>query len=631
MDGEADGAMIRQAEQLQAGHGPRRPRAGGQIQTRCSVTPLSLRDDYARGRKPSEVVAEVYDRIEAGPLAPVWIATVPREVAMARARVLERRVAGRALPLYGVPFAVKDNIDVEGIPTTAGCPAFAYTPSAIATVVRNLLQAGAILIGKTNLDQFSTGLTGTRSPYGACSSVFDDRYISGGSSSGSAVAVAQDLVAFALGTDTAGSGRVPAAFNNLVGLKPTRGLLSGSGVVPACRSLDCISILARTCADAHVVWSTARGYDPGDPYSREPRPGEDAAPWLGGPVRFGVPGAHQLEFFGDEEAAQLYRGATARMEELGGRKVEIDFSIFRAASDLMYSGPWAAERVAAFSGFLETHAEEMNPIVRKIISDSSRFTAVDVFKSEHKMRELRRASQKEWDRMDVLLLPTTGTIYTQEAAEADPIQINTNLGIYTNFVNLLDLAAVAIPAGFRRNGLPFGVSLIGRAFSDEALLVLGDRFGHTRSDTAPPYHDLGSELGPCPPGCVELAVVGSHLSGQPMNRLLKERGARLLRTTRTAEEYRLFALDTSPVKPGLVRENDYRGPGIEVEVWAIPENHFGGFVATISAPLVVGNVALRNGASVKGLLCEPAAIESAREITRHGGWRGYLAYASSME
>jgi allophanate hydrolase len=316
---------------------------------------------------------------------------------------------------------------------------------------------------------------------------------------------------------------------------------------------------------------------------------------------------------------------------MGGRKVEIDFSIFRAAADLLYSGPWVAERMAAINGFMQCHADEMHPVVRKIIAGASRYTAVDAFKSEYKLRELRRASQKEWDRMDVLLLPTTGTTYTHEAVEADPIQLNTNLGFYTNFVNLLDLAAVAIPAGFRRNGLPFGVSLIGPAFCDEALLVLGDRFGHTRSDAPLPHFNLDAELGPRPPGCVEIAVVGAHLSGQPLNRHLKERGSRLLRTTRTAPGYRLFALDTSPAKPGLVREDDYRGPGIEVEVWAMPEDRFGGFVDAVPSPLVIGNVALHDGASVKGFLCEPAAIESAQEITRHGGWRGYLAYASSMK
>jgi allophanate hydrolase len=297
--------------------------------------------------KPSEIIADIYDRIDSAPLAPVWISLVPREAALKRAHELEADPQAAAKPLYGLPFAIKDNIDLAGLPTTAGCPAYAYSPTASATVVQRLLDAGAIAIGKTNLDQFATGLVGMRSPHGACSSVFDSRYISGGSSSGSAVAVASGLASFSLGTDTAGSGRVPAAFNGLIGLKPTRGLLSTRGVVPACRTLDCVSILAKTCREAHAVLQAARGFDPLDPFSRAPTEGQDAAPWLGGPFHFGVPAPDQLQFFGDEEAAALYAKAIADMEAIGGEKVEIDFSIFRAAADLLYSGPWVAERLAA--------------------------------------------------------------------------------------------------------------------------------------------------------------------------------------------------------------------------------------------------------------------------------------------
>src|ERR1700730_16191350 len=307
----------------------------------------SLRALYASKQvQPSEVIAAVYDRIAAAPTKPIWISLVPREEALARARQLENDAAARTPALYGVPFAIKDNIDLAGLPTTAGCPAYSYSPKRSATVVARLLSAGAMPIGKTNLDQFATGLVGTRSPHGACSSVFDERYISGGSSSGSAVAVARQLVSFSLGTDTAGSGRVPAAFNNLIGLKPTRGLLSTAGVVPACRTLDCVSIFARTCDDAHKVWHASSGFDSGDPFSRVPRPGEDAAPWLDAPFRFGVPPPDQLEFFGDEEAPVLYAEAMRKVERLGGQRVEIDFSIFRAAADLLYQGPWVAERLA---------------------------------------------------------------------------------------------------------------------------------------------------------------------------------------------------------------------------------------------------------------------------------------------
>ncbi len=587
----------------------------------------ALRELYrSREARPSEVVAEVYRRIASGPLEPVWISLVPREVALARARKLEADSLGAAKPLFGVPFAVKDNIDVAGVPTTAGCPAYSYSPSGNATVVQALVDAGAIPIGKTNLDQFATGLVGTRSPYGACSSVFDPRYISGGSSSGSAVAVASGLVSFALGSDTAGSGRVPAAFNNLIGLKPTRGVLSTLGLVPACRTLDCVTVLAHTCHDAHTVLQAARGFDPLDPFSRAPAPGQDAAPWLAGAFRFGVPPASQLEFFGDREAASLYQQSLAAMEALGGEKVEIDFAPFRAAADLLYSGPWVAERLAELRGFMDGHAADMDPIVRQIISGAGRHTAVDAFQAVYRLAELRRATEAEWKRMDVLVLPTAGTIYTYEEVAAEPIRLNTNLGYYTNFVNLLDLAAVAVPAGFRRNGLPFGVSVIGPAFCDEALLTVASRYH--RSQTAVPGPPVDLER--CPPGCVPLAVVGAHLAGEQLNWQLTERGARRIKACRTAPYYRLYALDrTMPPKPGLVRDDTFQGPGIELEVWAVPDDRFGSFVVEVPPPLGIGSVTLDNGETVKCFICEPYAIAGATEITRFGGWRSYLSHTAS--
>ena len=581
----------------------------------------SLRTLYrSRAAKPTDVVAAVYDRIGGGPLAPVWISLVPRKYAMAQARELENDPLAAARPLYGVPFAIKDNIDLSGLATTAGCPAYAYQPVQSATVVQSLVDAGAIPIGKTNLDQFATGLVGTRTPHGACSSVFDQRYISGGSSSGSAVAVAKGLVSFALGSDTAGSGRVPAAFNNLVGLKPSRGALSTLGLVPACRTLDCVSIFGATCHDAWTVWDSAGGFDAADPFSRATA-GQSAAPWAGGPFRFGVPAAEQLEFFGDDEAAGLYRKAVGAIEGIGGQKVEIDFSVFRAAADLLYSGPWVAERLAALRQFVDLHGDQMDPVVREIISSARRYTAVDAFEAEYRLRELRRATESQWDSMDVLVLPTTGTIYTHEAVAAEPIRLNTNLGYYTNFVNLLDLAAVAVPAGFRTTGLPFGVSFIGPAFTDEALLAVADRYHRTWAKLPGPAIDLGA----CPPGCIAVAVVGAHLKGQPLNRQLTERGARLLKSCRTARGYRLYALDrTMPPKPGLVRDEGFDGKGIEVEVWAVPEDRFGGFVAEVPPPLGIGNATLDSGETVKCFICEPYAIRGATEITHFGGWRNYL-------
>ena len=476
----------------------------------------SLRELYKSGvASPADVIATIYDRMNEQPLEPVWISVVPREKALLRARRLERDPVGPVRPLYGVPFAIKDNIDLACLPTTAACPAYAYAPARSAPVVQALVDAGAIPMGKTNMDQFATGLVGTRSPHGACSSVFDARYISGGSSSGSAVAVASGLASFALGTDTAGSGRVPAAFNGLVGLKPTRGVLSTQGVVPACRTLDCVSILSWTCDDAHTVWNAARGFDADDSFSRLPGAGDEAAPWLAGGFRFGVPSASQLEFFGDDAAAALYAQAVERMEALGGRKVEIDFGIFRAAADLLYAGPWVAERYAAIRHFVEAHADEMNPVVRGIIEGARRYSAVDAFEAEYKLRDLRRAAEGQWENMDVLLLPTTGTIYTHEAVAKAPVQLNTNLGYYTNFVNLLDLAAVAVPAG--------------RAGQRTAVRRVADRPGLQRASAAvprrslPPRADRGARRRPGPGGLSARVHRGGSGGGAPVRAAAQSR------------------------------------------------------------------------------------------------------------
>jgi len=589
---------------------------------------------YDAGETPASVLGHVYGRIAGEQLNPVWISLVSRERIEARAAALGR--ADRAgLPLYGVPFAVKDNMDVAGMGTTAACPAFAYTATETATAIRRLEDAGAVLVGKTNLDQFATGLVGTRSPFGACSSVFDADHISGGSSSGSAVAVARGLVSFALGTDTAGSGRVPAAFNNLVGLKPTRGALSTRGVVPACRSLDCVSVFGLTAGDAARVFDAARGFDPADSFSRLSA-GEDApALWLPGPFRFGVPRESQWEFFGDGEAQKLYESSVAGLESLGGVRAELDFRPFAEAAALLYAGPWVAERLAALGGFFASHADDVNPIVRGIIEGASKYSAVDAFTGLYRLEELRRESSQAWRDADVLLLPTTGTTYTRAQVEADPVRLNTNLGYYTNFANLFDLAVVAVPAGLRPNGLPFGVSLVGAAGNDRALLRLGDRLhrrmGGRLGGTSTLLGDTRSLSPPIPPpGCVPVAVVGAHLTGQPLNHQLTSRGARLTAATRTAAGYRLYALPgTAPPKPGLIRD-----PGaetsIEVEVWAVPTAHFGGFVAAIPAPLGIGSVALADGSSVSGFICEPFAVEGAREITQFGGWRAYLASGTAV-
>ena len=386
--------------------------------------------------------------------------------------------------------------------------------------------------------------------------------------------------------------------------------------------------LSLTCDDAHTVWSAARGFDPEDGFSRTAGPGDEAAPWLAGEFCFGVPPAGQLAFFGDDAAAALYAEAVGRMEAMGGRKVEIDFGIFRAAGDLLQAGPWVAERYAAIHHFVEAHADDMNSVVRGIIEGARRYTAADAFAAEYELRELRRAAEAQWERMDVLLLPTTGTIYTHEAMAAEPVQLNSDLGYYTNFVNLLDLAAVAVPAGVRANGLPFGVSLIGPRSASKRCSLLP--IASTARKPMVPGDVL--DLAACPPGCIAVAVVGAHLCGEPLNHELTNRQARLIKACRTAPGYRLYALDgTMPPKPGLVRDQQFRGSGIEVEVWAVPEHQFGSFVAGVPAPLGIGNAVLDDGSTVKSFICEPYAVGGATDITRFGSWRHYLSQALSTE
>jgi allophanate hydrolase len=591
----------------------------------------SLHKAYASGElTPEAIVNEIYDRIDAEGLYPVWITLVSREQAVRRARELQSSDRTK-LPLYGVPFAVKDNIDVAGLPTTAACPEYAYTPQQSATVVARLGAAGAIAVGKTNMDQFATGLVGTRTPYGICSSVFDKRYISGGSSSGSAIAVASSLVSFSLGTDTAGSGRVPAMFNNLIGLKPTRGVLSTHGVVPACRTLDCVSVFAETALDASLVLSASRGLDERDPYSRAPKTGEGAAPWSSASsFRFGFPSASTVEFYGDTHNPALYQAAAAKLIALGGQPVEFDLTPFFAAAQLLYKGPWVAERYAAIAPFIEEHADKMDPTVATIIAGAKKYSAIDTFNAAYTLEALRNQTRDLWNSFDVMLLPTAPRAYTIEEIAEAPIERNSHLGYYTNFVNLLDLSAVAVPAGMRPDGLPFGVSLIGQAFQEVGLLALADRLhrglattlgGSTRklAETAP------LSLEPPPPGCLLMAVVGAHLNGQPLNWQLTERGGRLIRTCRTHPDYKFYALKgTVPPKPGLVRVPGFDGPGIEVEIWALPADTVGTFVDGVPQPLSIGTLRLEDGTLVKGFLVEPTATEDAVDITHLGGWRRYL-------
>jgi len=594
-----------------------------------SLDLTTLRTAYTTGTlTPSALIGEIWQRLEAHGDPAVWIHRLTRDELLAHAQRVEARGLATQ-PLYGVPFAIKDNIDLAGAPTTAACPGFAYTPVESAFVVQRLLDAGAIPIGKTNLDQFATGLVGVRSPYGVPRNPFHPEMISGGSSSGSAVAVAAGLVSFALGTDTAGSGRVPAAFNNLVGLKPTKGVLSTRGVVPACRSLDCVSVFAFTVEDASAVAAVAGGFDVSDPFARSaPSAIFGAASAVPTSFRFGVPAAEQLEWFGDTLSSDCFASAIRTLESLGGTKVEIDFTPFRDAARQLYEGPWVAERWSALRAFHAEHADAFFPITRKIIEGGAKLFAVDAFEASYKLATLRRAADATWTKVDTMLLPTAPTIYTRTQVEADPITLNTRLGTYTNFANLFDTAALAVPTGFRSDGLPFGVTLFGPAWSDARLAALGGAL-HRATSSKAGATGLALPAAPLAPsastGEIALAVVGAHLTGQPLNGQLTTLGARLLRTTHTTDAYRLHALaGTVPPKPGLVRGAPGSGAAIEVEVWALTPAAFGTFVAAIPPPLGIGTLQLTDGSTVKGFICEPSALAGAKDITSFGGWRAFL-------
>ncbi|OSM96599.1 allophanate hydrolase [Lonsdalea populi] len=527
-----------------------------------------------------------------------------------------------ALPLFGVPFAVKDNIDVAGWPTTAACPAFAYTAERDAEVVARLKAAGAVAIGKTNLDQFATGLVGTRSPYGAVKNTFHPDYVSGGSSSGSASVLARGLVAFSLGTDTAGSGRVPAGFNNIVGLKPTKGWLSARGVVPACRLNDTVSVFALTVEDAFAVAAAAGGYDAEDAYSR--RPPRTAPADMKAQPDFAIPA--DPDFFGDRLAEAAWHRALEHLTQSGATLHPIDFAPFHQLAEQLYSGPWVAERTAAVGEML-TRPEEMDPVVFSIISNGRKYSAVEAYQAEYLRADLARRIQQVLAPFDALVVPTSPTIRTRQEITQEPVRYNSQFGSYTNFTNLADLAALALPGPFRDDGLPAGITLIAPAWHDRALAAFGLRW---QRQLALPLGATGQacpeDRSALPPSVehVRVAVVGAHLTGMPLNHQLTTRQAVLIEETQTAGEYRLFALPDGPIKkPGLLRAAN--GAAIAVELWDIPLARFGEFVAEIPAPLGIGSLTLADGRVVKGFICEPAALEHALEITEFGGWRSWLA------
>jgi allophanate hydrolase len=564
---------------------------------------------------------------EASPEA-AWIARADRPI-----------VGSETGPLAGLRFAAKDNIDVAGLPTTAACPGFAYNPDHHATAVRKLLDAGAQLLGKTNLDQFACGLNGTRSPYGAVPNAFNTAYVSGGSSSGSAYVVATGQVDFALGTDTAGSGRVPAALNNIVGLKPSRGLVSAQGVVPAAQSVDCVSIFAPTVALAARVLAHALGHDPLDPYSRRLALADRPFP---ASFRFGVP--DKLEFFGDELARAAFKCAVKNLKAMGGTAVTIDYAPLAQAAALLYESALVAERYAAVRSFFDGRAEAVMEPVRGIIAGGCGYSAADLCEAQTQLRALGQVADAMWERIDVLLVPTAPTHYTVAQMLADPVALNRNLGAYTNFVNLLDYAALSVPSSLRPDGLPFGITLIGRCGSDWQLAELGQRYHHRTGLTqgatgkALPEPEPIAALRPLPhphPGPlpqagegarVRVAVVGAHLSGMPLNGQLTERGATLVGAAETAPHYRFFALPgTTPPKPGLLRVAEGEGARIALELWEMPVTHYGSFVALIPAPLGIGSLELADGTRVQGFLCEAQATAGARDISQFGGWRAYIA------
>jgi allophanate hydrolase len=579
---------------------------------------------------PAETVARTYRRIRDHGDPAIFISLRAEADATAEAEALSKKDAA-SLPLLGVPVAVKDNIDVAGLPTTAACPAFSYVPTVDATAVARLRAAGAIIIGKTNLDQFATGLVGVRSPYGIPKNPIRDDLIPGGSSSGSAVAVSAGLVPLALGTDTAGSGRVPAMLNNIVGLKPSLGLISTAGLVPACRTLDCISIFALTVDDAMTALTAVAGADAADPFSRKlPLGSLNAFP---AQLRLGVPRKGQLIFFGDKVSEKAYDDALKRWTALGATLVEFDLEPFYETARLLYEGPWVAERYLVIRDLLASSPEAIHPVTREITIAGARLSATDTFTALYRLQALRRTSERIFGTIDALVLPTAPTSYSTAQVLANPVELNSRLGTYTNFVNLLDLCGLALPAAIRADGIPFGITLLAPAGHDAQLASIGRAF-HADTKLA-----MGAKSVPQPPLAplpehakdeIAIAVVGAHLSGMALNGELRALGGRLLKAASTAPDYKLYALKgTVPPKPGMLRIEPGAGSSIEIEVWALSPAAFGSFVASIPSPLSIGTIRLADGSGVQGFLVEATAITGARDISQFGGWRAFMAEAAT--
>lgn len=587
---------------------------------------------YAAGTQtPRVLIAELLER--AAQLNPEYRLFIhlltPAELEPYLAALDDRDPA--ELPLYGIPFAIKDNIDLASIPTTAACPAYAYVPERSATLVAQLIALGAVPLGKCNLDQFATGLNGTRSPYGACRNSVHPDYPSGGSSAGSALAVALGVASFALGTDTAGSGRVPAGLNNLVGLKGSKGLLSTAGVVPACQTLDCVTFFTATAAEASTLLALTARLDPRDPYSRANPQWNDASAFgRPRPFRFGVP--TQLEFLGCPESPALFAAAKAQLEVLGGEAVPLDLAPFLEAARLLYEGPWVAERYSVAGALIEAEPDAVLPVIRAVLDKAPGTTAVDAFRAGYRLQALKAQCDALLAELDCVLTPTYPRPVTLAELAAEPVARNADLGYYTNFMNLLDYAAVAVPAGVMTNGLPWGVTLFGRVFTDQYLLSLAaalqDAQGLPLVGGALPEASLPAR--PARHDRARLVVCGAHLQGLPLNGQLLARGGRRLALTRSAPHYRLHALAGGPpLRPGMVRVAE-DGAAIEVEVWELPSSELGSFLTGIPAPLGLGKVELADGSWETGFICEPYGLAGAEDITDHGGWRAWLASRSAV-
>ena len=579
---------------------------------KLSFTLPALRAAYAQGTSPQDVIAEVYRRIEEVNDPALFLFLRDMEDVLKEAASLG--APSPDLPLWGIPFVIKDNIDAAGMPTTAACPAYRYEAGADSFVVARLRAAGALLIGKTNLDQFATGLGGVRSPYGIPRNAVDPLIVPGGSSSGSAVAVGHGLVAFSLGTDTAGSGRVPAALNNIVGLKPSLGALSASGVVPACRTLDTISIFAQTVGDAYAAFDVACAYDPDDAFSKQMPKSSLTAPPKG--LRIGVPTPQTRIFFGDTAQDDMFAAAIDHLRESGMQIVEIDLTPFYDVAEMLYEGAWVAERYTVIEELLETQPDAVHPTTAKIIGAARELSAADAFRGIYRLKELGRLADISLEGIDLLCVPTIPTFYSLADLEADPVTPNSNLGTYTNFVNLLDMCGIAVPTRPRADGRPGSVTMLARSGQDGLAASVARLFEAEGAEPALSERRADSDMLP-------LVVCGAHMSGLPLNHELTTLGAIFKRIGRTADKYRLYALAGGPpFRPGLLKIE--KGAAIDVEVWAMPRASVGNFLAGIPQPLSLGTIDLEDGTQAHGFLVEAAGVQGAEDITHLGSWRAFL-------